>query len=201
MIASLHSVFVSFIIKEINIIEFLLTFLITQLTVFLAYINTVLGGSRKLPVEVISLNELSIALQFWTSLQKFLVCFGGLGSSLKIVLKICIFTLWLCPCEGVSFANADSYCNGTQLLTEFCGADMHCDFCASSKYYYQWSLLALCEFLSSEVKLCRAKWPLISVAAIAACTLDIKLTSVSLPQTIESMKNNLVVRHCYRCLS
>lgn len=42
-----------------------------ELTVFLAY--AILRGSRKLPVEVISLNELPITLQFWTSLQKFLV--------------------------------------------------------------------------------------------------------------------------------
>lgn len=93
MIASLDSVFVSFIINETNSIVFLLIFLNnTELTVFLAYINTILGSSRKLPVEVISLNELPITLQFWTSLQKFLVCFGGLGGSFKKLLKISIFT-------------------------------------------------------------------------------------------------------------
>lgn len=114
MIASLDSVFVSFIIKETNTIVFLLIFLNNiELTVFLAYINTILGSSRKLPVEVISLNELPITLRFWTSLQKLLICFGGLGGSFKKLLKISIFTLWLCPYEGVSFANAGSYCNGT----------------------------------------------------------------------------------------
>ncbi|XP_049679664.1 little elongation complex subunit 1 isoform X2 [Accipiter gentilis] len=54
---------------------------------------------------------------------------------------------------------------------------------------YHCRLLALPEVLSSEVKPCRAKCPLIPVADAAAGIPDITLTKVSLTQPARSMKN------------
>lgn len=69
------------------------------------------------------------------------------------------------------------------------GVDTHCDFCAFSESDYHCRLLALPEVLSSEVKPCRAKCPLIPVADAAAGIPDITLTKVSLTQPARSMKN------------